>query len=838
MALEDLSDPDTLNLLRFAFHSPEKLKPAKSRQQLTEEVAGKFAAISEELRQRGNEPHVVAHFVNRMIFCMFAEDIELLPKGVFTDLLERALKNSDDLQRKLSSLFAIMRVGGAWGPEDILWFNGGLFDDDVALELTPNEIKMVYEAARKDWSDIDPSIMGTLFERGLDPSKQSQLGAHYTDRDMIMKIINPVIVEPLEREWDKVKNKINEELKKAEQYEALKPDEKTTKKDLTQNARQATAARNRAQKVYNLFKAKIKSFKVLDPACGSGNFLYLSLKVLKDFEQKLNIYGEAAFKLTQSIPEISPANIYGVEVNSYAAELARVSVWIGEIQWIKKHGFTFPGNPVLKKLENIVCHDALINEDGTEYVWPKATVVVGNPPFIGDRKMIAELGEEYTFKIRKLYEGRAPGGSDFVCFWFAKALDYIKNGDLERCGLVSTNSIRGGMNRFVLDEISKDFHIYDAWPDEPWVNEGAAVRVSMISFSRTTMLPVRLSGSSVSKVYSDLTSADLGEDLTKSGKLKTNKDVAFIGTMKNGGFNISGELAREWLCLPANPNGRKNNDVLRPWTNGMDITRRTSGQWIIDFKPDGTLEWASLYEAPFEHVLQHVKPKRDHLRRKAYREIWWRYQEPQKKMREKLSKLTRYIVTPRVSKYRLFVWRHSSVIPDSACVAVCKDDDLTFGILHSKFHTLWTLRLCTWLGKGNDPRYTPTSCFETFPFPKGMEPNVDVTVDGNPKAVAIAEAAKKLNELRESWLNPEDSIKRIPEVVEGFPERIIPVNKAAEKALKKRTLTNLYNDMPTWLKNAHKQLDDAVADAYGWSRSLADEEILEKLFGLNQSRSQ
>ena len=300
-----MANPDKLNLLRHAFFEPDRLKPVKFRQQLTEEVAGKFALISEQLRQRGHDPHQVAHFVNRLIFCMFAEDIQLLRKGLFTDVLERSLKTPADLQRKLSSLFAAMRDGGDWGMEEILWFNGGLFDDDIALELNTDEIEMVYDTAKKDWSDIDPSIMGTLFERGLDPAKQSQLGAHYTDREIIMKIINPVIVEPFNREWDEVKAKIEEELKKAETHESIEQGtveqgQTATKKELISKAQQATAAKNRAKKVYDGFKDKIKAFKVLDPACGSGNFLYLSLKALKDIEQEVNIYGEVTFKTPPS----------------------------------------------------------------------------------------------------------------------------------------------------------------------------------------------------------------------------------------------------------------------------------------------------------------------------------------------------------------------------------------------------------------------------------------------------------------------------------------------------------------------------------------------------------
>lgn len=837
IALEELLNPDKLNLLRWAFHDPDKLKPAKSRQQLTVEVAKDFATISERLRQRGNDPHDVAHFVNRLIFCMFAEDIELLPKDLFTYLLERTVKSPDDLQRKLSSLFVAMRDGKEWGMEDILWFNGGLFDDDRALKLEPDEIKMIHETAKKDWSDIDPSIMGTLFERGLDPKKQSQLGAHYTDREMIMKIINPVIVEPLMQEWEDTKENINAELKKAIEYDdVIGKDLK--KKELVSRAGEATKARNRAEKLFNTFKVKLKEFKVLDPACGSGNFLYLSLQAVKDIENLVNLEGEKKFGRSREMPEVGPENIYGIEINPYAAELARVSVWIGEIQWIKKHGFSVPSNPVLRKMDNIACHDALMNVDGSEYHWPKVNVIVGNPPFIGDKKMIRELGEDYTFALRKLYKDRVSGGADLVCFWFAKATDYMKSGWLERGGLVSTNSIRGGKNRLVLDAICKGFQIYNAWPDEDWINEGAAVRVSMTCFARDKQACSKLSGNDVTAVNSDLAEGESEESFNAANvqKLTSNIGVSFIGTQKNGPFDISEELAKKMLACPTNPNGLDNSHVLVPWVNGQDITRRPSNKWIIDFGTDMKLEDAALFEVPFSHVEEYVKPTRTHLRRKNHRENWWIYGESRPAMRKALSGLKRYICTPRVSKHRVFCFLDEKVMPDSATTPIARNDYVTFGVLQSKYHELWALKLGTSLE--DRPRYTPTSCFETFPFPEGLEPNVDpAAFEDSPKAQKIAAAAKRLNELRENWLNPAGSIKRIPEVVEGYPGRIVPADKAAEKILKTRTLTKLYNDMPTWLQHSHKELDDAVAEAYGWPTDCSDDEILEKLFALNQDRA-
>jgi type II restriction/modification system DNA methylase subunit YeeA len=308
--------------------------------------------------------------------------------------------------------------------------------------------------------------------------------------------------------------------------------------------------------------------------------------------------------------------------------------------------------------------------------------------------------------------------------------------------------------------------------------------------------------------------------------------------MKNGPFNVPYEQAVKWLLLPSNPNGRHNRDVLRPWVNGQDITRRWSGQWIIDFGAHTSMDDAAFYEAPFAHVQVHVYPLRKDLRRKAYREYWWRYQEPQPKLRRQVDKLSQFIISPRVAKHRLFVWRPSIYNADSATVAVARDDDTTFGILHSRFHELWSLRMCTWLGVGNDPRYTPTTCFETFPFPEGLTPNIPAAdYAKDPRAKAIAKVTARLNELREAWLNPPDLVERVPEVVPGYPDRILPVDDKAAAVLKKRTLTNLYNERPAWLDNAHRDLDAAVAKAYGWPADLSDEQILERLFALNQERA-
>jgi type II restriction/modification system DNA methylase subunit YeeA len=479
-------------------------------------------------------------------------------------------------------------------------------------------------------------------------------------------------------------------------------------------------------------------------------------------------------------------------------------------------------------------------------------VIVGNPPFLGDKRMLGALGEEYVKRLRSCYQGRIPGGADLVTYWFEKARTQIETGKAQAVGLVSTNSIRGGVNRKVLERISKTTTIFNAWADEPWINSGAAVRVSLICFGNTEITPV-LNGDAVAAIYADLTAGaiETDSDVTTAKTLKENDAVAFVGTQKSGAFDIAGSLAREWIVRSNNLNNRKNSDVLVPWVNGVDITRRPSDMWIIDFGVNRTEAEAAFYEKPFEYANKVIKPVRlqvNNQRRKTY---WWLHVPACEEMRQALAPLPRYICTSRVSKYRLFRWVDKIVLPDSATVAIARADDTTFGILQSRFHELWSLRMGTSLGA--TPRYTPTTTFATFPFPIGLTPAETggaieplnsgviiptVAIEYQDHAKTIAEAAYQLNQLREEWLNPPEWIERQPEIIAGYPERIISKPEYAAQ-LKQRTLTNLYNERPEWLADAQRHLDLAVAAAYGWEDDVAvlnDAEILQRLLALNLAR--
>jgi len=447
-ALDDLVDGSLRERLKQAFTDPEAFKPQKTRQALTEETAREFAGLAQRLRDRKHDPYQVAHFVNRLVFCMFAEDVGLLPDNLFTKMLEVSRRDPDSFTENAGTLFGAMaHRGGKVGFTSIEWFNGGLFEDDHVLPVTTDDIDALLRAARRDWSQIDPSILGTLFERGLDPSKRSQLGAHYTDRDKIMMIVRPTIIEPLEAEWAEAMAKMMALVESA-------PKRTAERLLIPAERRKAERIMGEAAAVHSAFVERLAKFRVLDPACGSGNFLYVALRALKDIEHRANLDAEA-LGLPRGFPRVGPESVLGIEINPYAAELARVSVWVGEIQWMRRNGFDASRNPILRPLDTIQCRDAIINPDGTATEWPPSDVIIGNPPFLGAKLMKRMLGVAETEAIRALYTGRLPGFTDLVCYWFENARSQIQDGKTVRAGLVATNSIRKNTNLPVLQRIKQ-----------------------------------------------------------------------------------------------------------------------------------------------------------------------------------------------------------------------------------------------------------------------------------------------------------------------------------------------------------------------------------------------
>jgi type II restriction/modification system DNA methylase subunit YeeA len=759
---------------------------------VTEEAARHFSKLAGILRKYGEDPQQVAHFLIRLLFCLFAEDIGLLPEKLFPRLLDQTRRNARDFAGVLKQLFSAMKTGGFFGSDRILHFNGGLFDSDDVLELDGDAMDIIAKIDSLDWGAIEPSIFGTLFERGLDPTKRSQLGAHYTSKDDISLIVEPVLMAPLRREWEALKVECLA-LKEAAGAENEKKRAKVT---------QDIGAKLRA------FADKIAVTRVLDPACGSANFLYVSLQLLLDLQNDVISFsdemGAGRFFIT-----VSPSQLFGIEVNEYAHELAQVTIWIGHIQWMVNNGYGLPQEPILKAMDNIRNMDAILAFDAigkpVEPEWPAADAIVGNPPFLGGNRIRAELGNEYVETLFKMYEGRVPAFADLVCYWFEKARAMIEAGKVKRAGLLATNSIRGGVNRKVLERIKQSGSIFWAWSDRDWVLDGAAVHVSMVGFDDGTQTARLLDGHQVSEINPDLTTA---ANITQAIALPENANICFMGPSPKAPFDIDETLAHQMLSAP-NPHGKPNSDVVRPVASAIDLVQSSREKWTIDFALMEISE-ASLYEMPFEYVKRVVFPIRSQNRRAAYAQKWWQYAEARPGMRLALHGLSRNIVTPGVSKHRLFVWVSNQVLCNQGTLVFARSDDYFFGVLHSKIHEIWALKQGTSLE--DRPRYTPTSTFETFPcpWPPGTEPVDD------PCVKAIAAAAYSLVEMRDRWLS-----------ADGLSD--------AEK--KKRTLTNLYNARPTWLDLAHKRLDEAVFAAYGWPSNLTDEETLERLLALNLERA-
>ncbi len=839
----DLLNPETRRLLAYAFYTPNRLKPGLNSEAVTQQAAGHFVRIVDAMRGRHATPDEIARFLTRLIFCLFAEDIDLLPTGpggeigVFSEVVDKTFLRPDQFAGSLRGLFAAMREGGMFGMTPIPWINGALFEADGVIRLTAEALGRLREATLVDWSRVEPSVFGTMFEQVLDPGKRKQLGTHYTSRADIELVVEPVLMRPLRRQWEAARL-------------AARPFRAEMEKAVTEKARRAARAELAA--VRDRMLDAVRGVTVLDPACGSGNFLYVSLLSLMDLER--DILDDPLWDgLPRPQPGVHPRQLYGIEKDPIAHALASIVVWIGYLQWHYQHGERVQHRPVLEDLHgHILNMDAILQFDADgrpfEPEWPKADVIVGNPPFLGDKKMRAELGDEYVDALRGLYKGRVPGGADLVTYWFEKARAQIEAGNAQRAGLLATNSIRGGANREVLKRIKATGDIFMAWSDQPWILDGAAVRVSIVGFAGNPDVgarcivplppePPMLDGQPVATINADLTGTEA--DITGAVPLPENGNLSFIGVSQHGPFEISSETAL--AILQANP---RNAAVVRTLVNSEEVMHRPQHRQVIDFAPGLSLTEAETFSEPMDYVRTHVKPIRDKNNRAQYRNNWWIHGEARPAMREAIQVLVRYLVTPRVAKHRVVVWFNPIDLPSDAVVAIARSDDYFFGVLHSFVHEWWSLRMGTSLE--DRPRYTPTTTFETFPFP--WPPGHEDTA--SPHYAAISAAAAALHAERDAWLNP-------PGVTD-------------ERALKRRTLTNLYNALVKYrtsppgslsekregeqngaaeafaprLAELHDALDRAVLDAYGWG-DLADslrtdagkDELLRRLLALNGERA-
>ena len=686
----------------------------------------------------------------------------------------------------MKNLFAQMAGGGLFGSDEIARFNGDLFNESDTVELSEVSLQRLVEAVDKNWRDIEPSIFGTLFEGVMDATKRSRLGAHYTSADDILLVVEPVVMKPLRREWKQARQEIDSLVSGGKEDEG--------------------------RAALDAFRERLAGVSVLDPACGSGNFLYISLRSLLDLEKQVMDYAaeQGWHGLT---PRVNPSQMSGIELDHYAAELARTALWIGYIQWHQANGFAYKHDPILTPLDTIRRMDAILyyDADGNakEPEWPDAEFIVGNPPFLGHVPFREQLGDVYVGAVYDIYEDRIPNSSDICCYWLEKARAQIEDGKAKRAGLLATQAIRFQNSRPVLESIKRSGDIFTAYSDNDWVLDGANVHISIVCFDDGTEEHRMLDGVEVGSINADLAR---GADLTQAKRLAENAGISFQGVTKLGNFEISHEVAQEML-RQYNAHGKPNSDVIKRWINGRDLNQTCSNMWIIDFGTDMTEAEAALYEAPFQYVVSNVKPQRLKNRRRYYAEYWWLHGERRIEMRKALHGLSRYIGTSLTSQHRMFKYIDKNVLPNNTIIVFARDDDYFFGILQSRDHTLWASAMGTQLE--DRPRYTHTTCFETFPFPHPTDEQRE----------AIAEAARELNRLREGWLNPVDAEGKT--VMFGVD-------------LRQRTLTSLYNDYEshTWLVNAHDKLNAAVAAAYGWDADISDEEILERLLGLNLERAE
>lgn len=789
--LERLGEPRSLEILRAVFFDPEKLRPGKTSVAITQEAAQHFADMAESMRKRGLDSAEVAHFLDRVVFCLFAEDIGLLPNQIFTRITEKSGGDPAKFARFIAQLFEAMAKGGEFGLETIRHFNGNLFDGATVPDLTADEVTRITASARLDWSAVEPSIFGTLFERGLDPAKRSQLGAHFTGKEDIDVLVDAVVMQPLRREWDETKQIVEALLTTGKKKPGAAPVQ------LSNPAKKK--AMGEAEAIIQRFLTRLQSVKVLDPACGSGNFLYVTLQKLKDLEKSVILHSMDS-GLASFFPMIGPWQLYGIELNPYAHDLAQMTVWIGWLQWLKFNGFGSPEEPILRAMSsNFQCKDSILDlsdpANPAEPDWPKVDFIVGNPPFLGGKIMRKELGDAYMTQLFGVWKDRVPREADLCCYWFEKARAHIEKGGCKRAGLLATQGVRGGANREVLKRIQDSGNIFWAISDREWIQDGANVHISMAAFDNGTEETRTLDGKAVATINANLSSAT---DITQAKVLNENSGIAYMGDTKIGSFEIPESLAQEWLAK-RNPNGKSNAEVVRPWANGLEITRIPQKLWIVDFPPGMTEAEAAQYEAPFEYIREKVKPTRIENKRAAYANRWWIHGEARPEVRASCLVLPRYLATPRVAKHRLFVWLAGRVLPDSALIVFARSDDYFFGVLHSRVHEVWALTLGTRLE--TRPRYTPTTCFETFPMPHPAPAQEKV----------IAVAAKKLDDARNNWLG--------------------------DRSDKSLTLTALYNKKPTWLVDAHRALDAAVFAAYGWKPDMTEADLLAALLALNQARA-
>ena len=873
--IRELHREELRERLKLVWTDPLALDPARRSARVTKLIADRLAKLAKSLEGE-HATEVVAGFLMRCLFTMFAEDAGLLPEKAFTNLLERTKEQPQGFVPNITSLWQTMDKGG-WSialNAQVKHFNGGLFADQTALPLDEDEIQLLVEAARADWREVEPAIFGTLLERALDPRERHSLGAHYTPRAYVERLVQPTILEPLRHEWESVQTAAL----------ALSEDGDTDK----------------AIKSVESFLQRLADLRVLDPACGSGNFLYVTLELLKRLEGEvrntLRDLGQGQISIGLTGATITPENMLGIEINPRAAAIAELVLWIGYLQWhLRSTGDVNDlGEPIIRDYHNIENRDAVLAWERTEpllddegqpvtrwdgvtfkthpvtgkpvpdeaartqvqrYIgaskadWPQADFIVGNPPFIGNKRMRYHLGDGYVDTLRKVYGKEVSDSSDLVMYWWRKAGLAVQKSLTEALGFITTNSITQVFNRRVIEDFLNDnqkLSLIYTIPDHPWVDssDGADVRIAMTVAKRGEVTGTQLilkdeySGDNgeatvtlekkTGKISSDLT---VGPDVTSTMALNSNSGLASQGVTPLGlGFRL---LPSEALAyLQKNP--ATYSKVVRPYMLGRDIVQRPEEKYIIDFYSLSESEARNSFPSLYQLLYNLVRPERMQKKRQAYRDKWWIFAEARTTLRQALAGTKTYIATCRTAKHRVFTSVETNTVPDAKIVAIAIEDEAYLGVLSSSIHIVWSVATGGWLGVGNDSNYNHSDCFGKFPFPLFSDNSQSEVAD----AAILIEAHRK----RQQGQYPKLTMTGMYNVLEKLRSGE-PLDEK-ERKIHEQGLVGI-------LKQLHDELDVAVAKAYGWEDLIAGDpnsskaqlsddvtqEILQRLVDLNAERA-
>lgn len=844
--LGQLANSETRDVLRAVWEEPQSLDPAKKTAKVTREIAGRLAEISKALERRGFEARSVAVFLMRCLFTMFVEDVGLLRKKGFTELLTKCLDDPTRFTFEIDDLWRHMDRGD-YSPgigERLLRFNGKLFKNAASLPLTEEEIRLLRDASDADWRDLEPAIFGTLFEQALDPDERKRLGAHYTPRAYVERVVDATIIEPLTKDWISHQSAAARELRDGSKAAAIREIED--------------------------FLRHLALVRVLDPACGTGNFLYVALRRMKQLEgealkQLQDIGGDEAVARVENI-SVKPEQFFGMELNKRAVEIAELVLWIGYIQWHMRTRATVPPEPVLGSSDHVHAKDALLTWSGYPHPqlkrdavgkpvsdsqgnetyaypnavsadWPEADFIVGNPPFIGGKDIRGRLGAGYAEALWAANPQMNPA-ADFVMYWWDHAAELlVKRGTrLRRFGFVTTNSITQVFQRRVLERHlsgTSPVSLVLAIPDHPWTKaskDAAAVRIAMTvaeagdrdgtvrSVTRDEALdtdePTIEFVEREGRINPDLT---IGVDVTKAKALVANDAICSPGVKLHGdGFIVTRKKAFE-LGLGQRPGLDQH---IREYRNGRDLTSRPRGVMVIDLFGTSSNEARREFPEVYQHLLETVKPERDRNNRTSYREKWWWFGEPRRELRPAMEGLHRYIATVETMKHRIFQFMDAEILPDNMLVAIASDNAYHLGVLSSKAHVAWALRTGGRQGVGNDPRYSKSRCFDPFPFP-------EASASARAEIGAIAE---ELDWTRKRVLadHPDLTLTTLYNVL----DLIVAGSQLSDREKDVRSRARVLI-----LRELHSRLDTAVLKSYGWQADIDVEQILDGLVRLNEARA-